>query len=134
MNKTIRWKQRFANLQNAFTQFNNAVLKKELSELERSGLIQTFNFTFELCWKTLKDYLESKGLVENFPRDVLKSSFQNGVIKDGHIWIDMLDKRNEIIHVYSEDAVKKAIQLIKDKYFPAINGLIQILKKENESN
>jgi nucleotidyltransferase substrate binding protein (TIGR01987 family) len=134
MDKTIRWKQRFQNLQNAFTQFQNAVLKKELSDLERSGLIQTFNFTFELCWKTLKDFLESKGLEEKFPRDVLKSSFQNGIIKEGHTWIDMLDKRNELIHLYSEDAVKKAVELIKTQYFPVINELIQELKIKNENN
>lgn len=129
--KSIRWKQRFQNLEKAFKQLEAANNQKDLNDLEKSGLIQTFNFTFELCWKTLKDYLESKGIEEKFPRDILKTSFQNEIIENGHSWIEMLDKRNELIHIYSEDAVKQAVLLIKANYYPAIAKLINKLKNEN---
>ena len=71
--KEIRWKQRFQNFEKAFLQFDEAVSTiDELSVLEKEGLIQRFEYTFELAWKTLKDYLESQEVEAKFPREVIK--------------------------------------------------------------
>jgi len=90
--KTKRWKQRFENLVNAYEFLHKASQKEELSDLEASGLIKAYEMTFELCCKTLKDYLEAKGSDVKFPRDVLKEAFQAQLIEDGHSWVEMLDK------------------------------------------
>jgi nucleotidyltransferase substrate binding protein (TIGR01987 family) len=85
-----RWKQRFTNLIKAYRQLENANKRfSELSVLEKEGLVQRFEYTFELSWKTLKDYLESQGSPVQFPRDVIKEAFSAGVIEDGETWMDM---------------------------------------------
>ena len=120
MNKTIRWKQRFENFQKAYLFFESACKKNSYSELERGGVIKSFEFTFELSWKTLKDYLESQGIEEKFPRTIIKTAFQNDIIKDGHTWMEMLDKRNELSHTYDEATSIKAVELITKNYYPEI--------------
>lgn len=134
MNKEIRWKQRFQNLEKAFKSLSKAKDQETLNELERTGLILTFNFTFELSWKTLKDFLESKGITEKFPRDIIKMSFQNQLIEDGHIWLEMLDKRNEIMHIYDERSAKKLEDMIKDKFYSHIANLVTTLREEIDEN
>lgn len=126
MNKSIRWKQRFQNYQQAFTNLEDATNLDHYSKLEQAGLIQTFEFCFELAWKTLKDFLESEGIIASSPREVIKESFKANYILDGHTWIDALEKRNLLTHTYSEEMSTQAEQLIKSKYFP-------VLKKFKES-
>lgn len=130
MSKDIRWKQRFQNFENAFKYFENAVEKEEYSDLETSGLVQAFEFTFELGWKTLKDYLYEMGTITNFARDTIKESFQGKLIEDGHAWIDMLEKRNELSHTYNESTAKRAVTVIKGKYYPAIKQVHELLKNK----
>ena len=74
-NKDIRWKQRFQNFEKALMHLKEAVEKKNLSDLEKAGTIQIYEFTFELAWKTVKDYLEEKEVVVKFPRDAIKEGF-----------------------------------------------------------
>ena len=100
------------------------------SEAERGGLIQFFEVTFELAWKTLKDYLEADGFQINSPRDVLKQAFQSGIVQDGHAWIEALDDRNLAAHTYNEETALKIERLIREKYFPAISALHETLKSE----
>lgn len=121
-NKEIRWKQRFENFEKAFNELKEATEKPELSKLERAGLVQTFEFTFELAWKTLKDFLESEGVTAQSPRETIQKGFSSSYISDGHLWIDALEKRNLLAHTYSEELSLKAVSLIKDSYF-------QILEK-----
>jgi nucleotidyltransferase substrate binding protein (TIGR01987 family) len=91
--KDTRWKQRFANFSNAFKLLSEARENiKNLSALEKEGLVQRFESTFELAWKTLKDYLESKGVELKYPRDVIKESFRNELLDDGELWLEMLVK------------------------------------------
>jgi len=92
--KEIRWKQRFANFEKAYFQFKSAVEHiNELNDLEKEGLIQRFEYTFELAWKTLKDYLEAQDVPASFPREVIKTAFQYELIEDGEAWMDMLEKK-----------------------------------------
>ena len=121
MGKEIRWRQRFENFDKAYNQFNTAILDFEkLSVLEKEGLIQRFEYTFELAWKTLKDYLESKEVEVKFPRDVIKAAFHYEIIKDGEVWMDMLEKRNLLAHTYDEERFNFAIKMIKEQYYGAI--------------
>lgn len=132
MNKDIRWKQRFENFEKAVRQLDKGVERplKDLSELEQYGVIQSFEFTFELAWKTLKDYLENKGTEAAFPRDVIKSAFQSGLIDDGDAWMDMLEKRNWMAHAYDEKRFHEALSRIFTSYTACLRQVYLRLGKE----
>ena len=100
--KDIRWKQRFQNYELAFLRLKEAVEMPELNELERNGLIQRFEFTIDLGWKVLKDYLEDKGFsFKPSPKDSIREAQRAGFIDYGQELIDGLDMRNELSHDYS---------------------------------
>jgi len=130
MNKEIRWKQRFSNFEKAYQNLETAVNMKTYSKIERAGLVQYFEFTFELAWKTLKDYLESKGVSAKFPREVIKQSFHYEIIKEGETWMDMLEKRNLFAHIYDEKNAEIASELIIDHYFNEIKQLLLFFLNE----
>jgi len=131
--KTIRWQQRFQNLDRAFSQLQKGLAIEHPSDIEQQGIIQSFEFTFELSWKTLKDFLEAQGLMCQFPREVIKQAFQNQIILDGEIWLEMLAKRNMLAHIYDENMAREANRLIKDLFAPQIEKLVQwFQKKYNE--
>ncbi len=127
--KTTRWKQRFKNFEKAILLLQAAVSQNELSILEQAGVIQTYEITFELAWKTLKDFLESKEVIAQFPRDVIKEAFKNKIIKAGEIWLDMLEKRNLMSHTYDEKNAGLALQLIVNSYFDELYDLYLTLNK-----
>lgn len=119
--KEKRWQQRFENFEKAYRQLDSAIQSFDsLNVLEKEGLIQRFEYTSELAWKMLKDYLESEGVTATFPREVIKSSFHYGLIEDGEIWMDMLEKRNLLTHTYNEKRFEFAVKRIKDSYYAAI--------------
>jgi nucleotidyltransferase substrate binding protein (TIGR01987 family) len=132
MEKDIRWKQRFQNFERAFLFLRESSLQESHSTLEIAGLVQAFEFTFELGWKTLKDYLEAKGVDVNYPRDTIKEAFASGLIVDGHVWIEMLDKRNEFAHTYNEAVAEKAKTLLLEHYLAPIEQVYQTLKIKAE--
>ena len=98
MNSDTRWKQRFQNFDRALVLLREALERGPgvLSNLEKEGVIQRFEYTFELAWKTIKDFLEEGGLIISplTPRQVLKDAYVAKVLADGQGWIDMLDHRN----------------------------------------
>jgi nucleotidyltransferase substrate binding protein (TIGR01987 family) len=128
-NKTIRWKQRFQNLKRAYLFLSRDVNRENLSELEMAGIISAFQFTFELSWKTLKDYLESKGLDAKTPRDVIKESFSIEILADGKIWLKMLDARNLFAHVYDEGQAKSHLEAIRKNYLSALKQVFDKLSE-----
>jgi len=131
MAEDIRWEQRFINLKKAFTQLKSAAEKKDYSELERQGLIKAFEFTFELSWKTLQDFLENKGFKEiTGPKPVIQQAFKDGYIVDGEGWMNMLLSRNLASHTYEETTAKKIADDIKSKYYKLLEELIQRLEKK----
>jgi nucleotidyltransferase substrate binding protein (TIGR01987 family) len=129
----IRWKQRFANFERAFKRLEEASNRVTGDWLQVAGLIQTFEFTFELGWKTLKDFMLFRGEDVKFPRDVIKIAFQKGLIADGHVWISMLEKRNELSHTYNDKQALIASDLIRHTYFRAIEQVYRGLKEKEES-
>ena len=130
--KEIRWKQRFVNFEKAFLLLERTVKIEKLSEAERGGLIQFYEVSFELSWKTMKDYLESIGFSTKSPRETIKQAFQIGVIKDGYVWIDALDDRDLTTQIYDEEITIKISNAIVEKYYPAIKGLYMFLKRKNK--
>lgn len=123
MNNDIRWKQRFSNYKKATAQLTEFIEKGELNKFEIQGLIQCFEYTFELAWKTMKDYLEKEGFDVKSPRAAIQTAFQIQLIKDGHTWIDALEKRNLMSHTYDEEIAKEVEELIRKHYYPIIKEL-----------
>lgn len=115
----IRWKQRFKNFELALTQLENAVLlaqTRALSDLEKQGLIQAFEFTHELAWNVLKDYLEYQGTTQlTGSRDAVREAFSRGLVTDGNAWMEMIQSRNKTSHTYNkavaDEIVSKVVQL-----------------------
>ena len=90
----IRWMQRFQNYRQALARLANAVAlsrQRALSELEQQGVIQAFEFTHELAWNVLKDYLEAQGFVDLIgSKNATREAFKNGLLEDGDAWMDMI--------------------------------------------
>lgn len=128
MSNEVRWKQRFANLDKALKKLDEATDLMDYSDLERSGLVQTFEYTYELAWKTLKDLLNYEGYDADSPRAVIKVGFQHGFLTDEDDWIEALESRNVLTHTYDEATADKAVRLIKGKYHPMIVRLYESLK------
>jgi nucleotidyltransferase substrate binding protein (TIGR01987 family) len=127
MNPDVRWKQRFQNFDRACVLLREALERKPatLSMLEKEGVIQRFEYTFELAWKTLKDYLEEGGLViaPVTPRQVIKEAFAAKVISEGEVWVNMLDHRNLLSHTYDSSVFEQAVEAIAGRYLPAVTQL-----------
>ena len=117
----IRWKQRFNSFKKAFDQLERGVIlskERTLNELEEQGMIQAFEYTHELAWKTLKDFLEEKGNNELFgSKDTTRLAFKLEIIDNGEIWMDMINSRNLTSLTYNENTAQEVIVDIKDRYF-----------------
>ena len=132
----VLWKQRFQNFDRAFVLLRQALENGPgaLNQLEKEGVVQRFEYSFELAWKTVKDYLEENGIlfVTVTPRQVLKDGFAAKVIADGQVWIDMLDHRNLLSHTYSLASFEKAVDAIAARYLPAMAALHEFLHRESQ--
>ncbi len=117
-NKDVRWIQRFENFQKAFRQLTKFIDKAELSELEEQGLIKAFEYTFELAWTTLKDFLEYRGQSGIYgSRDAIRKAFQLNLIDDGENWMDMLISRNRTSHTYNKETADEICRAVKNVYY-----------------
>lgn len=128
MQKDIRWKQRFENLQKAKATFDRVLTvyqKDTENEIAQIALIQSFEFTYELSWKVMQDFLRHMGIEVSYPREILKQAFHHNLLKDGQIWIDMLDDRNLMSHAYEKSHAKQAISHITTRYVLAINDVFK---------
>jgi len=124
----IRWIQRLENYQKALDQLNRAVKlseERQLSELEEQGMIQSFEYTHELAWKTLKDFLNYKGNNEIYgSKDATKEAFKYGLISDGEIWMQMIQSRNKTSHTYNQDTAVEISSAIQNAYTKCFNDLL----------
>mgnify|MGYP003543105226 CR=1 FL=1 len=135
----VRWIQRFNNYKKALKQLMEAVeltKERELSNLEKQGLVQAYEFTQELSWKVLKDFMQSRGTQDLFgSKDAVREAFKIGVIENGDIWMDMIKSRNLTSHTYNESAIEEIIDLIVNKYyeeFKIFNQRMDKLKEKEE--
>jgi len=131
----IRWKQRFQNFDRAFVLLRSALEDRELdsySELEKEGIIQRFEYSFELAWKTIKDYLEYSGIVVNpvTPRNVIKEAFAAKLITDGQVWIDMMLHRNLLTHTYDFRTFQKILEAVQKQYLCEIGMIHELLMEK----
>lgn len=134
MNEDIRWKQRLDNLQRAYARLCQAVganVNDPENDLIQMALIKAFEMTFELSWKTMKDYLVYNGIDVKLPREVIKQAFANDIIIDGQTWIDMLENRNQIAHTYDEDRARETVRQICQAYLPALEQLHNFLLEKS---
>lgn len=130
--KDIRWKQRFENYERAYETFARYVNLEVPTELERAGIIQLFEMSFELAWKVLKDYLENEGFLVNSPRETIKEAFRSGIISDGDLWLEALNSRNLSAHTYDEKNAIEAVENIREKYAPLLKSLRETLQERKE--
>ena len=130
----IRWHYRFRNFSRAFRRLQDALQEgaEALNELEQEGVIQRFEYTFELAWNTLKDRLEHDGMVLSSvtPRAVIRSAFQAKLISEGERWVDMLVDRNRMSHTYDSDTFEAIIKEIEEHYLDRLNELHTRLSRE----
>ena len=134
-NKDIRWKQRFQNYEMAFIKLREAVEAGELNELERNGLIQRFEFTLDLSWKVLKDFLEEKGFsFKPSPKETIRQAQESDYIDYAQELIDGLDIRNELSHDYSGEKFEKSEVELREDIYPALEKLYQFFMEELKRN
>ena len=134
MTQEIRWQYRFRNFSRAFSLLRESLEDglNALSELEREGVIQRFEYTFELAWNTLKDRLEHDGVILTTvtPRNVIREAFQAKLIEDGETWIDMLTDRNLMSHTYDSAKFELVIRSIICRYLPILEEMYSRLSVE----
>lgn len=115
----IRWQQRFQNFEKSFGYLQQAMHVPDKDIIQKAGMIQFFEMTFELALKMVKDFLEYQGFADvQFPRAALKKSFETGLIANGHAWLQMLEGRSLTAHTYDEKVVAEVESLIYEKYYP----------------
>ncbi len=123
-----RFEERKQDLIKASNRLEEA-LTEGISDLAIDGVLHRFEFTFELAWKTMKDYLEYQGITGKIgsPREIIKEAFAAGIIEDGEIWIKMMLSRNELSHLYDEEASRQIYNSIKENYMSEIKKLVNKL-------
>jgi nucleotidyltransferase substrate binding protein (TIGR01987 family) len=137
----IRWIQRFDNFKRAFARLGQAAelaKERELTDLEQQGLIQAFEFTHELAWNTLKDFLTVHGATVKLygSRDATRAAFAAELIEDGEIWMKMIDHRNASSHTYNEEVAEEIVEAVLSDYvsaFDAFQRRFMLHEKEEAS-
>lgn len=129
----IRWIQRYTHFNKALQQLTKFIVKGELNELEEQGLIQAFEYTYELAWNTLKDYFEAQGETGiHGSRDAIRLAFRRGLIEKGETWMNMIEARTLTTHTYNEEVAKAIAQAIIQNYYPEfvkLHALLQTLQE-----
>jgi len=123
MEQDIRWEQRFANFEKALSQLTNAIENNDINPIDiiKEGIIQRFEFTHELAWKVMKDFLEYEGYKNIIgSRSATREAFNKGIIEEGQLWMDMIESRNNTVHTYNEDILETEYKKITTLYFPLL--------------
>lgn len=125
-----RIRERYEDYKRALERLKEAILE-EPTEIIIDGTIQRYEFTFELAWKIMKDYLEYNGFVDGLasPRNIIQLAFQNKIIKNGDIWIQMMLDRNLLSHLYDEEKSREIYNNIKNSYLVQFEQLKQFLEE-----
>jgi len=133
VNSDIRWVQSFNNFVKAFYELKNAIdesKNRELSKLERQGVIQCFEYTHELAWNVLKVFLTEQDVLNLIgSKDSTRAAFKSGLILDGETWMNMIRARNLTSHTYDEDYALEVYNQIRNDFYPAF---IQFADKFSE--
>ena len=132
MDEDIRWKQRFQNYQKALVTLTNAVElseTRELSDLEKQGMIQGFEFTFEMAWNVMKDFLEEQGITGIIgSKGAIRHAFNKELVVNGQTWMDMIEGRNIASHSYDEEKAEKLLVKIKNVFYDELAAFAEKMK------
>ena len=132
MNNDQRWRQRFQNFSNAYQTFCRVLErydKNQEDEVTQLALVQAFEFTFELAWKTMKDYLENKGYDQaKNSKQTIRTAFQAELISDAETWMGAIEKRNLASHAYNSVILGETIAFIHKEFYPIVKKLHEDLK------
>ena len=126
-----RWEERISDLNNAINRLEESIEESKKLDLStiKDGVIQRFEFTIELMWKTLKMYLNNEGIeIASTPKSTIREGFRIGIIKNIDIWIEMLDDRNLTSHMYNQLITNGIHERISEKYYEELRKLYNILK------
>ncbi len=128
-NQDIRWQQRFSNYRKALLQLQKFIEKKNLNEMEKQGLIKSFEYTFELSWNVIKDYYEFQG-TEGIQgsRDAFRLAYKRGLIADGELWLDMVESRIKTSHTYDEAIANEIAEAIIQTYYKLFVSLLRTME------
>lgn len=132
-NVVPRWEQKLSNYRKALhrlAEVVNVAKARELNDFEADGMIQRFEFTFELAWKLLKSYAEYQGVDKEImgSRDAIRWAFENGLITDSNVWMEMIKRRNDTSHTYDEDTASEVVDRIEDVYYQCFVYLFEKMK------
>jgi nucleotidyltransferase substrate binding protein (TIGR01987 family) len=122
MDDDIRWKQRYRNFETALAHLKYAVTEvSNPSNLEKDGTIHRFEFTHELAWKVMKDFLEYEGIMGiTGSRSATREAFNKGLITGGEVWMEMIESRNKTVHTYLDEILENEYLLIVTRYYPLL--------------
>jgi len=134
----IRWIQRFDNFKRSLKQLDQAfewMDERELNELEKQGVIQAFEYNYELAWNVIKDFYQHQGVTNiQGSRDAFRLAFERGLISEGEIWMDMIKKRQLTSHTYNEDVAVEIMAAIIDDYYQQFLALRDALLEQLPSD
>lgn len=132
--KDLRWKLRFENYERAYLSLlesQKALEEDKKNSFIQDSLIQRYEYTIELAWKTMKDYLEEQGFIDvSSPKSTVRKAFQEGMVQDGSAWINALDDRNRTSHAYEEKIADEVTEAICERHIPIFRDLFFYLKGE----
>ena len=131
MAQDTRWKQRFSNFSKALSQLDKFIEKGErLNELEKQGLIQSFEYNFELAWNVIKDFYADQGEMGiQGSRDAFRIAFNRGLITDGEAWMKMIESRTKTSHTYNEETANEIANAVLNSYYHLFKQLHKDLQK-----
>lgn len=134
MGNLPRWEQKLQSYHKALNRLAevvNEMDKRQLNDFEADGLIQRFEFTFELAWKLIKSYAEYQGTDKEImgSRDAIRWAYENHLISDSATWMEMIKRRNDTSHTYDEDTAAEVVMRIKDSYYQAFVKLYNEMKR-----
>ena len=132
---TPRWVQRFQHFDGALVLLREGLVLLDdpaVHPIVREGVIQRLEYTFELAWKTLKDFLvwRKVTLERQAAADVIRAAFATGYIEQGEVWIDALDARNEMSHVYRQQAFERVVHDIRVRFIERFEAFHEMLLSE----
>lgn len=145
----IRWEQRFANYRKALKKLSEAIdyIKKSLDktkqdikqnnaetvldEIIKEGLIQRFEYTYEMAWNVMKDYATFQGNADiGGSRDAIRYAFASNLIQNGESWMDMIKSRIKTSHTYNEETANEIYTKIIDDYYSEFMLFKEVMQKK----
>jgi nucleotidyltransferase substrate binding protein (TIGR01987 family) len=123
MENEIRWKQKFANYEKALAQLTEGIEENRntVSNLIKEGTIQRFEFTHELAWKVMKDFLIYEGINDIIgSRSAIREAFNKDLLEDGQSWMEMIESQNRTVHTYDEAILEEEFHKVVDRYYPLL--------------